>query len=1210
MQLGSILWAPNDSVVILLARLGRRGGPVDLRGVFLLYLKSLTMKGFKSFADSIDLALEPGVTVVVGPNGSGKSNVVDAIAWVLGAQSPKSVRSQKMDDVIFAGTSKRPSLGRAYVSLTIDNGDGMLPTEFSEVEVSRTLFRSGDSEYHLNGVPCRLMDIQDLLSDSGVGRSQHVIISQGQIDAVLNARPEERRLIIEEAAGVLKFRKRREKAQRRLVATEANLTRIQDLLREVRRQLRPLEKQADAARRHGDVIAELHRCQVYLAGRQVASLRKAMAGHSTSRQEFALRDRELRTLLAKLDTDIIALEGDLSAQGAVDLGDALARLEGLSQRANGADNLIGERLRGLERERQATIDGDVVAGLRSEVAELGEQLSDVDALVAGLGPENDSLAQDEQSLDDDRSAFELAISSMTGDGTEAAAAGRAAEVRGELAALRNSITSANAELARIGERNAALAEKQQGLEDRAVGERETLDAAVQLETELVSAADAAAKQHLEAQERLTSLRDERAEADAVCRASQARVAALDEALSSARASAGVDALGEMDGLVGTLLDVVGIDPGWEDAVEAALGEALSAVVVDSPEAARRALESFGSGRGKGAVIPLDAALPPAVPNANSILNHIQPLRSDVAGVLGSLLSGIDAVDGDWRAAVDQSVQSGRVVVTKSGDRIGGGLWRIGTAGVGATQAALDEATDEAGRAEAHRDRCDSNIVNLSAEVEQLLAADRAAANRLDANDAQLTSTTEALHKIDAETRQIAVETDALGTQRDELVARLDRETSRAGELESLLPSLESAEVQSAERNRELEATRTVLTQRSRALGERRTEFEVKSASLEERRGVLRRRLGEVQDRLERLAVARTEAENKRVVLDRSERLTTRVQAMLADTIHHLSVHLEARREERREQSAMVRELTEKLEGLRSERSATETELRELNERASRIEIDEAETRLRLETTTEMLRRDLDVDPQTAVDAPVPELPENVTPAARARELERDLKLMGPINPLALQEFEALQERHEFLGGQLDDIRSTRRELNKVIKAIDEEIVTVFASAYADVAENFTVLFDRLFPGGKGSLRLTDPDNLLETGIEVSAKPSGKNVKKLSLLSGGERSLTALAFLFAIFRSRPSPFYVMDEVEAALDDVNLHRFLSLVEEFRTEAQLIIVSHQKRTMEAADSLYGVTMEPGGSSRVVSERSEVERNFGTGVKREEALADSLVK
>ena len=427
----------------------------------------------------------------------------------------------------------------------------------------------------------------------------------------------------------------------------------------------------------------------------------------------------------------------------------------------------------------------------------------------------------------------------------------------------------------------------------------------------------------------------------------------------------------------------------------------------------------------------------------------------------------------------------------------------------------------------------------------------------------------------------------------------------ADELEGLLPGLESAEVASAERGRELEATRSALAQRNSGLRDQRTALEVKQAAIEERRGVLRRRLGDVQDRLERLAVEETEAENRRVVLDRTEQLTDRLQVMLGTTARELDVHLEARREERRKQSAIVRDLTEHLDGLRKQRTDAETELRELGERMSRVDIEEAETKLRLETTTEMLRRDLDIDPEGALQAPHPELPDNVTPAARARELERDLKLMGPINPLALQEFEALQERHEFLQGQLDDIRSSRRELNKVIRAIDEEIVTVFASAYADVADNFTTLFERLFPGGKGSLKLTQPDNLLETGIEVSAKPSGKNVKKLSLLSGGERSLTALAFLFAVFRSRPSPFYVMDEVEAALDDVNLHRFLGLVEEFRAEAQLVIVSHQKRTMESADSLYGVTMEPGGSSRVVSERSEVERNFGSGPKRDEALA-----
>lgn len=1172
-----------------------------------MYLKTLTMKGFKSFADSIDLQLEPGVTVVVGPNGSGKSNVVDAIAWVLGAQAPSSVRSQKMDDVIFAGTSNRPALGRAQVSLTIDNSDGMLPTEFSELEISRTLFRSGDSEYTMNGVPCRLLDIQEMLSDSGVGRTQHVIVSQGQIDAVLNARPEDRRLIIEEAAGVLKFRKRREKAQRRLVATEANLTRIQDLLREVRRQLRPLEKQADAARRHGDVVAELHACQVWLAGRQVESLRKKMESHSQDRRDFSTRDRELRSLLSTLDVDIMSIESDLSAQGAVDLGDALARLEGLNQRARGADDLLGERIRGIGRERQATIDGDVLAALRSEASELAEQLTDVDTAVLSLNPALEELTHAEQSLSEDRSTFELALSSMTGAGAEAAAAGRAAEVRGELAALRNSIAAARTGLDGIAARTTSLQGRKSGLSTRTEAEREKLDIAVEREQELVTAADSAAKSHLDAQERLAGLRDERAEADAVCRSAEARVAALSEALDSARAAAGADALDGADGLVGTLLDVVAIETGWEDAVEAALGEALSAVVVDSATAARQALETFESATGSGAVIALDPSLQSPEPGPDSVLHRVSPLRPDVAGVLGHLLAGVDAVDADWRQAVDRSIDTGRIVVTRSGDRIGGGLWRIGTTGVGATQAALDDARGDATAAAETRQRCDEQLSATIVAVEALSNTDQTAAAELDINDAELTSTTEALHQIDAQIRQIDVEMETLETQRSELTVRFDRESARVGELENLLPGLESAEVQSAERNRELEATRAVLSQRRATVTERRTEFEVNSASLEERRGVLRRRLGEVQDRLERLAVEQSDAESRRVVLDRAERLAKRLQTVLVDTVGHLHGHLEERREERRQQSAIVHELTEKLDGMRSTRSKTEVELRELTERTGRIEIEEAETRLRLESTTEMLRRDLDVDPAGAVAAGRPELPENVTPAARARELERDLKLMGPINPLALQEFEALQERHEFLNGQLDDIRSTRRELNKVIKAIDEEIVTVFASAYADVADNFQTLFERLFPGGQGSLRLTDPDNLLETGIEVSAKPSGKNVKKLSLLSGGERSLTALAFLFAIFRSRPSPFYIMDEVEAALDDVNLHRFLSLIDEFRSEAQLVIVSHQKRTMESADSLYGVTMEPGGSSRVVSERSEVERNFGTGPSRDAALASN---
>jgi chromosome segregation protein len=379
-----------------------------------------------------------------------------------------------------------------------------------------------------------------------------------------------------------------------------------------------------------------------------------------------------------------------------------------------------------------------------------------------------------------------------------------------------------------------------------------------------------------------------------------------------------------------------------------------------------------------------------------------------------------------------------------------------------------------------------------------------------------------------------------------------------------------------------------LEDHSGRVGAMRTDLEVRAAGVEERRRYVTERLAQVEERLSRNIAERDEAARRRVELQARAEATDRLSAFVGQRMAVIETNLAQLRDERRRQSDEAREVTTRLDGLRTERSTAERRLEEVRAKVQKAEIADAEARLRLEAATETLRHDLDTEPDVAIAAECPPLPEGVTAGARVRELERELRIMGPINPLALQEFEELQQRHTFLEGQLEDIRQTRRELSKVIRAVDEEIVKVFSAAFADVSQNFTLLFETLFPGGEGRLRLTDPNNLLETGIEIEAKPSGKNVRKLSLLSGGERSLTALAYLFAVFRSRPSPFYVMDEVEAALDDVNLHRFLDLVAEFRRTAQLIIVSHQKRTMEAADVLYGVTMEPGGSSKVVSEKA----------------------
>ncbi|HKA93574.1 MAG TPA: AAA family ATPase [Acidimicrobiia bacterium] len=1013
-----------------------------------MFLKSLSLRGFKSFAEKTVLEFEPGVTVVVGPNGSGKSNLVDAVAWVLGAQGPRSLRGGRMDDVIFAGTPERSALGRAEVSLTIDNTAHLLPIEFSEVTITRTLFRDGDSEYQLNGVTCRLLDIQELLSDTGIGRQQHVIVGQGQLDEVLTAQATDRRAVIEEAAGVLKFRKRRERAERRLEATEGNMLRLNDLVREVARQLRPLEKQADAARRYGGVEAELRAIRLYLAGHEIAGRQARLERLRDSHNENAEKERLVKARLRELDRDVLDIEHSLTALGHDDTAEALVRAETLRERGRGLRALLAEKQRGLERELTAAADEGVIETLVADAAALRRELADVDEESSALEPKLADVEAAEEGL----------------------AAERAAQV--------------------AGNGNGA-------------------DGVLSAETHLAAA-------------------DERwREAEAEAARRRARVEALQLALSEARSGAGAEALVDVEGVAGPLADHIEIESGAETAVAVGLGDALQAVVLEGDAAARRAVERVKAGDARALVL-VAAALPagtvttlPALPAGNRpLVDCVQARRADLQDVLARLLAGVVLVEDGWRAALDIVLANPEIVaVTRDGDRLGGaGLWRLGGASTPAvTQAALDDAATDAAAAETAR-----------------TAAEAARA-------------------------EAAAHLDAVRSR------RRDVEVARA-------------------------AAAADLDRRANEVAAMRRDLEMRVATLAERWAVLTRRLEGVDARLSsRDADEQAAAEARRASLATRERAYREVERRLSASLEGVDAVHDRLRERRRRQSEAARTSGERLDALRAERATLEQESAEAREKLNRAEIDEAETRMRLDNAVEKLRADFDCEPSVALDAPQPEAPEGTTLAGRARELERELRMLGPINPLALQEHDALAERHAFLQQQLDDVKESRRELMRVIRAVDREIVTVFQTAFDDVSEHFTALFATLFPGGSGRVLLTDPDDILNTGIEIEARPSGKNVRRLSLLSGGERSLTALAFLFSVFRARPSPFYLLDEVEAALDDVNLHRFLDLVDEFRNEAQLVIVTHQKRTMEAGDILYGVSMPPGGSSKVVSQRVE---------------------
>ena len=959
-----------------------------------MFLKSLTLKGFKSFADSTTLDFEPGVTVVVGPNGSGKSNLVDAVAWVLGAQGPRSLRGAKMDDVIFAGTPRRTALGRAEVALTIDNSAHLLPIEFSEVTITRILFRNGDSEYQINGAPCRLLDVQELLSDSGIGRQQHVIVGQGQLDAVLNSSPADRRAIIEEAAGVLKFRRRKERAERRLVSTETNLLRLNDLLREVRRQLTPLQRQAEAAERHDGVVEELRSIRLHLAGHQIAGFQTRLERLRDERVDLERTDRELREQLSGLDEAVIDAEHALTALGDEGLPEWLARIEAVRERSRGLSALVEEKRRGVQRQLAAAADVGLVETLVADAVGLRAELEGLEA---------------------DAEVLTLAGTEVVGGREIAEQVLRAAEERW-----------------RGAEGDSARA---------------------------------------------------RAQADA-----------LERQLVAARSGAAVEELTDVEGVIGPLVDHLEIEPGAEAAVAAALGEAMYAVVVRGDGAARRAVERLRAGDTHGLVLVVDAmAMPLAL--GPDLGGRARPLRDVVMARLPGLDAALARMLGhmvlapDWRVALDLALDHPELVaVTPDGDRVGGDRpWSVGGEHASAvTQHALDEALTRATTAE---------------------------------------------------------------------VARVEAE-------------------------RAMESARA-------ALGAARTS-EMRRAALEERRSVLAARLADVEGRLAaRDPEAQRVAERQRLALLARDGLFSSLASRLAEHRVRVDALHERLRARRRREAEVARASAETLDALRVQRATLERSLAETRERSTRADIAETESRVKLEAAVEGLRAEFDVEPAVALDAPAPLMPAGTTLAARARDLERDLRLMGPINPLALEEHRALQERHEFLSGQLEDVKSTRRELNRVVRAVDREIVAVFEQAFADVAENFSNLFATLFPGGGGRLSLLDTEDMLDTGIEIEARPSGKNVRRLSLLSGGERSLTAMAFLFAVFRARPSPFYLLDEVEAALDDVNLHRFLDLVHEFRDEAQLVIVTHQKRTMEAGDVLYGVSMPPGGSTRVLSQR-----------------------
>ncbi|BBY29284.1 chromosome segregation protein SMC [Mycolicibacterium sediminis] len=1187
-----------------------------------MHLKSLTLKGFKSFASPTTLRFEPGITCVVGPNGSGKSNVVDALTWVMGEQGAKTLRGGKMEDVIFAGTSSRAPLGRAEVTLTIDNSDNALPIEYSEVSITRRMFRDGAGEYEINGSSCRLMDVQELLSDSGIGREMHVIVGQGKLSEILESRPEDRRAFIEEAAGVLKHRKRKEKAVRKLDSMSANLARLTDLTTELRRQLKPLGRQAEMARRAQTIQADLRDARLRLAADDIVTRQTEF--DDTNQAETTLR-REHDEITTRLEV------------ASLELSTHEAAVSGLSERAEAAQqtwfrlSALAERVSAtvrIARDRAQLLDADVQTSqgrdpdeLDAEAEEVADEeralLEDLEECRLRLETAREELAEREQTAADAERAH-MAAARAEADRREGLA-----RLSGQVDTMRTRVESTDEGIARlaVGIEDAATRTEQAKAEFETVQSRVgELDAG---EAGLDENHDRTVAALRLADERVSELQAAERGAERQVASLRARIEALSVGLDRRDGAAWLQDNHGGTWLFGSVAKLVRVREGYEAAVAAVLGPAADALAAEDFGAASSAVAALKEADGGRAAIvlgdwpeDLDAHrgapvdLPQGVTWALDLVDAPARLRGALVALLGQVV-----VVADLDAARRLVAERPRLrAVTVDGDLVGAG-WMSG--GSDRKISTLEIASDIQKSTNELRD-VERQVGDLAAALAGALGEQQArqdaaehALAALNESDAAISSIYEQLGRLGQEARIAEEEWQRLLRQRDEL------ETGRAQTVEELadledrlhnaqqMPTMEeepadrqaSTVAVDAARAAEVEARLAVRTAEERANAVRGRADSLRRAAAAER---------EARVRAQRAQQAREHASRVAAVVEESGRL---VAARLAEAVAVAS----------RTRDHLAEERKVRAEGLtRSRAETTElgARLTALTDALHRDEVAKAQAALRIEQLEAqaleqfgMAVADLvaEYGPQTSlpptelemaeyeqarergeqVTEPAPMPFDRPTQERRAKKAERELAELGRVNPLALEEFAALEERYNFLSTQLEDVKAARKDLLDVIADVDDRILQVFAEAYADVEREFTGVFASLFPGGEGRLLLTNPDDMLTTGIEVEARPPGKKVKRLSLLSGGEKSLTAVAMLVAIFRARPSPFYIMDEVEAALDDVNLRRLLGLFEQLRERSQLIVITHQKPTMEIADALYGVTMQGDGITQVISQR-----------------------
>lgn len=1166
-----------------------------------MYLKSLTLKGFKSFADRTVMKFEPGVAAIVGPNGSGKSNISDAVLWVLGERNAKNLRGQAMEDVIFAGARNRKPVSVAEVELCLDNSDGTLPVDYSEVSIGRRMYRSGESEYLVNGAVVRRMDVLDILHDSGLGTGTNSIISQGNLDSILSSRPEDRRALIEEAAGILKHKERKRRSLRKLERMDANLDRVKDIAREVERQLKPLERKAKRAKTFEELSSRLSDLRLDLSVDDLRALQRRWDDAQEHESSLLTKQEKAKEALDVAQAHVEELQKKLEERDVkvASLGERHARaqraVERLSSQAMVLKEKRGHVLKDLDRiraeieegvSRKGELEGEVERAREEHALALDKQKQAKDKL--------SSISKNHDEKRIERNGLRKRVETLTAE--QRGVVHRLETAQAAREALKNELSEAEATANVLAARKTDLAVRLDSVRAEA-GEKERLSESLKAELAQKQSEEAESRSLMnKALVRRNEVRRECDEArDAYARLTAERSALEEQERASERTNPMLAWLLD-ESEVGEGLSPIGhgvvVPAHLELVVEALLGSDVNSLPFedDPSRAIEGALESGKSGsavfvspsrRAAGRVVTADRLV--------DQLDVSPGLERFVDTLLGDVLVASDfhqtirlaAESGSRAVSADGCVAwpEGKVLfVAKDSSDKGGSLSRrrriVELESLESdAKTRYDELLETSSELEESLRAYQSQTLRLSEELAQVKGKAASASADAERLAKSLSSLEREMSALDAQIEKnrsslmdARPKTDSLSSQISELSTRLEANKKEISDLEASLKPLQREVV---------------------SLSQQLSDARLDVARLDEREAYAARMLQTREMELKSFSRKSAEA-NERILV--CQALVGRIDPLLSTlgllgdsaTVSMLRLE-EQNAEERQSSSGLSGQVAQATQDMRKSHEAFDA----LSAQISELRVEKGRLEVQVDTVVKSITEEQGVSLETALSRQAIE--DRGQLESEVASIERRIKNLGTINPDAAKEFEEISKRHDFLSGQLADMRQARAALVRITNVIDDRMRDDFLATFNRVNDNFASIFSVLFPGGQAHLSLVDPDDLEQTGVDVNAQPAGKRVRKMSLLSGGEKSMTAMALLFAVYGIRKTPFYILDEVEAALDDTNLRRLIAYLQKVRLDTQLIMITHQRRTMESADILYGVSMQADGITKVLSQRLE---------------------